>query len=145
MACRHDISKTAINGHFSHFVYRFTRLRGITLLFQVKVKGHLLSPVVKTHPSVVTRGQTAKFPKNSPDGYLGSPDWSKAQFLKNSHDDHLGSPEVTKQIFPRIPNIFIWSYQRSSKSKISQEFPFRQGITEPFGFLVLLQCLSYNG
>ena len=47
---------------------------------------------------------------------------SKRKFPKNSQDLHLGSPEVKKQSFSRIPKIVIWGHLMS-ESKISQEFP----------------------
>ena len=61
------ISQDSNYGNFSYLVYRFAMFRGRTLLFLVEVKGHLRSPEVKYHPSVVIRSQKTEFPKNSQD------------------------------------------------------------------------------
>ena len=52
------ISQDSNDRHFSYLVYRFVMLRGRTLLFLVKVKGHLRSPEVKTQKSCKHRVPT---------------------------------------------------------------------------------------
>ena len=47
---------------------------------------------------------------------------SKSKFPKNSQDLHVRSPEVRKQSFSRSPKIVILGHRRS-ESKISKEFP----------------------
>ena len=80
--------------------------RGRTLLFLVEVKGHLRSPEVEYHPSVVIRSQKQNFPRIPKiDILIGVTIDKKAKFPKCSQDLHLGSPEVKKQNTPRTPKI----------------------------------------
>ncbi|KAJ8028399.1 hypothetical protein HOLleu_30619 [Holothuria leucospilota] len=52
---------------------------------------------------------------------MGVTKGQKAKFLKNSQDHRLGSLRVKKQNFPRIPKIVIWGHLRS-KSKFPKNF-----------------------